>query len=106
MKYAIIKNSMVENIIEAEAEFAEQVGAVIAADDTAIGDFYDGSIFSRPVIPAVPTSRPDQIAGRLAEIDMLGSTPRAKREALLGNTQWLAQLDAEAATLRSELANL
>lgn len=51
-------------------------------------------------------NRRPEIISRLAEIDRLGDSPRARREALLGNTTWLASLDSEAATLRAELAGL
>lgn len=56
--------------------------------------------------PTVLNPRKAEILTRLAEIDALGDSPRARREALLGNTTWLASLDAEAATLRAELAVL
>lgn len=47
-----------------------------------------------------------EIKARLVEIDALGDSPRARRELSLGNTAWVAALDAEAATLRAELAVL
>lgn len=60
-----------------------------------------------PLSPApIDTSRKSEIISRLATIDALGDSPRARREALLGNTTWLASLDAEAAALRAELATL
>lgn len=46
------------------------------------------------------------ILARLAEIDALGDTPRARREALIGAVTWLEKLNAEAATLRAELEKL
>lgn len=47
-RYAIISGGIVANIIAADAAFAASVGAVLAADDTHIGDAWDGSTFSRP----------------------------------------------------------
>lgn len=47
MKYAIIKNGKVDNVIEADQAFADSVGA-IAAGTGAIGDLWNGTVFSKP----------------------------------------------------------
>lgn len=60
------------------------------------------SVIHRPI---VPTPR-DLIIDQLAEIDKKSDSPRARREALLGNTTWLATLDAQAAALRAQLSAL
>lgn len=46
------------------------------------------------------------IVRKLARLDQLSDSPRARREALLGNTAWLQSLDTQAAALRAELAGL
>lgn len=43
------------------------------------------------------------ISALLAEIDVKADTPRARREATLGNTSWLASLDKQASDLRKQL---
>ena len=68
MKYAIIKNGVVENIIEAEAEFAEQIGAVIAADDTSIGYLYDGVAFYKPLSVVAKLSLPEYKVQKITSI--------------------------------------
>ena len=60
--------------------------------------------YSDPVIPA-PDPRP-AILAQLAEIDAQSESPRANREAALGNVTWLASLDAQAAALRAQLKAL
>jgi hypothetical protein len=57
-----------------------------------------------PPIPVV--DRKAEILAELAKIDAATDTPRARREALLGNTAWLTQQDAKAAALRAELATV
>lgn len=47
-----------------------------------------------------------EVLARLAEIDRLSSSPRAQREALLGDLAWLKTINAEADTLRAELSTL
>lgn len=47
MKYAIIKDGKIENVIEAEQAFAESIGAVLAGDNVT-GDFWNGSVFTKP----------------------------------------------------------
>ena len=47
-----------------------------------------------------------EVLARLAEIDRLSSSPRAQREALLGDLVWLTSLNTEAVALRAELTAL
>lgn len=59
--------------------------------------------------PAYVPTRRDEILARLTEIDRLTTKPRTTREIALGNPAtltWVMSLDAEAATLRTELAAL
>lgn len=48
MRYAIIENSKVVNIVEAETEFAAQQGWIDAANGK-IGDLWDGVKFTTPI---------------------------------------------------------
>ena len=48
MKYLIITDGIVTNIILADAEFAEQIGAIEAPDGVQIGDQFDGENFTTP----------------------------------------------------------
>lgn len=52
MRYAIITDGVVANIIEAEAEFADSIGA-IGAQESCIGDLWDGEVFSKAPPPAL-----------------------------------------------------
>lgn len=54
-QYAIIESGIVTNIIEADAAFAETVGAILAGADCMIGSAYANGAFTLPVPPAPPT---------------------------------------------------
>jgi hypothetical protein len=62
--------------------------------------------YSEPVISTPENPRIAEIKAELAAIDAKSDSPRARREALLGNTAWLSSLDTQAAALRAELATL
>ena len=61
MRYAIIKNDVVENIIEADADYAQSIGAV-RADTAAIGDLYNDGVFTTPKIQEEVPKIPESIA--------------------------------------------
>lgn len=64
--------------------------------------------YTAPVAPPAPTRR-DVIIARLLEIDATTDKPRTRRELQLNKAAtraWLETLDAEADTLRTELAGL
>jgi hypothetical protein len=52
MQYAIIDAGRVTNIIEADAEFAARIGAIDASGG-AIGDLWDGEVFTPPAGPPI-----------------------------------------------------
>jgi hypothetical protein len=57
MRFAIIKDGKVENVVLAEPEHAEkQQGWEAAPDHAAIGDLFDGKDFTRP--PPAPAPEP------------------------------------------------
>lgn len=64
MSYAIVENGVVTNVIDADEEFAASIGAI--PGNGAIGDLYDGHIFTKPtpvvVVPQVVTMRQARIA--------------------------------------------
>ncbi len=47
-KYAIIENNVVSNIIVAEQSFAQSLGAILVDDSVAIGDLWNGVVFTKP----------------------------------------------------------
>lgn len=51
MKYAVIKDGVVSNVIEANADFASSIGAVEATPQVEIGDSYDGAQFHKQEVP-------------------------------------------------------
>lgn len=66
-QYAIIENGAVANVIEADAAFAETVGAVLAGAGCVIGSAYANGAFTLPV-PPVPTLAEAQ-AAQIATLD-------------------------------------
>ena len=84
MRYAVIKNGRVDNIIVADADHAASIGA-IDATGAQIGNAWDGVAFSK---------HPDQIkaetnAGLLAEIvaaEHPAGFTRRQREFLIANS--------------------
>jgi len=87
------------NCIEADADFAKTIGA-IPAGSAGIGWLWDGDTFTAPPVIAPVRTRADVLAD-LATIDT--KSIRALRE---GNTARIAELEAQAVTLRTELAGL
>lgn len=64
MKYAIIENGTVTNIVEAEAEFATAQGWVEAESDSQIGGTYNGSSFTRMTVTDIRTDAEKKEAAR------------------------------------------
>ena len=78
-------------------------GNVIIADEAFVEANYPNDY---TLIPELPPDPKIAIFAQLAEIDAQSESPRAKREAALGNVAWLASLDAQAAALRAQLKAL
>jgi len=77
-------------------------GNTIVAEQDFIDEVYPGAT-------RLPDPLPDPkaaILAQLVEIDNQSNTPRARREAMLGNVTYLASLDKKAVTLRSQLEKL
>jgi hypothetical protein len=70
MRYAIIKNGIVDNVIEADQAFADSVGAIPAGNGS-IGDLWDGTVYSKP--PAPPPVIPQAVTMRQARLALLGA---------------------------------
>jgi hypothetical protein len=51
MRYAIIKNTICANIIKAEPEFAQKIGAVEIPDGYGIGDRYIDGVWEKGEVP-------------------------------------------------------
>lgn len=64
---------------------------------------HDSGHIERVLAVAVEPDPNAAIISQLAEIDKQSDSLRAKREAALGNTSWLAELDARAAALRAQM---
>lgn len=97
MRYAIIDAGRVTNIIIADPEFAQSIGAV-PADGISIGYVWDGTSF----VPGANTARTRaDVLADLAAIDT--RSIRALRE---GNATRIAELETQAQALRTELAAL
>lgn len=69
-RFAIIDAGRVTNVVEAEADFAEQQGWVPAGDSN-IGDLWDGENFT-PAPPAPPVV-PASVTMRQARLALLGA---------------------------------
>lgn len=79
MRYAIIKNGVVENIAVADdPDFAAAQGWVLATDEADIGMLYQGGQFLHPPV----------------DVDKLAAEARAQRNALLAASDWTQVADA------------
>lgn len=110
--YARFTDGIVEEVIDfnPEGRFHHDVAAMFVEvpDGTGQRDVLnpDGS-YTKYIAPPPPLPNPKiAIFAQLAEIDAQSESPRAKREAALGNVAWLASLDAQAAALRAQLKAL
>jgi hypothetical protein len=78
---------------------APRAGWILCGDDIVPGYLYAGGVFSAPA--------PDARAAILRQISALEAsvTPRRAREAILSDAgrAWLANVDAQIATLRGQL---
>ena len=90
MRYQILDGTTVTNTIEADADYMTQR--------------YPAGNYQH--VPDPAPSQKEVILAQLAEIDAKSDSPRARREALLGNHTWLTALDAQAVALRAQLAAL
>jgi hypothetical protein len=68
MRFAIIENGRVANVVEADEAFGTEQGWIPAPDEAGPGDLYDGQAFSRP--PAVVTV-PQEVTRRQARQALL-----------------------------------
>ena len=92
-RIAVVENGVIVNIIiqDAGLECPPGVG---------IGWTYDGNNFSAP-----PPVHPNvAILNQIAALELKADTPRARREALLGNTSFLQSIESQIQALRSQLA--
>ena len=79
MRYAIVENGKVVNVVLSDADYAEQQGWVACPDEVSIGWTYDGSSFA---------------FGLPYTADELASQHRQKRNALLAASDWTQVADA------------
>lgn len=79
MRYAIIENGVVTNVVVAEADYAAEQGW-IECPNAGLGWLYDGQTFTAPPVPPapepVPTPTKEQLLAQLqalqAQINALG----------------------------------
>lgn len=74
-RFAVLEDGVVTNVIEAEPEFAELIGA-IPAPTAAIGDLYQDGVFIRPPAPVLSNDerRAAAKARRQAAVDAIQVT--------------------------------
>jgi len=80
MKYALIKDGNVVNVIEAEADFAttlEGYDAVVESGDAGIGWGWDGEVFTPPDTQEPPPPPPSSTS-RLRKISFFDRFPKAE----------------------------
>lgn len=70
MKFAIITNGTVTNVIEANTVFAESVGAVLIPDEYGIGDKYVDGLWEYGEKPAPESLLPEPVS-EIVDIDQL-----------------------------------
>ena len=93
MRFAIIENDIVTNIIEADADFAQHIGAVELPDGYGIEDKCVAGVWmttEKPVLPSV-LSEPLQ----LTDTDIL----KAQNKALADRLEFTEELIAEMAMI-------
>ena len=99
MRAAIIEDGVVTNVIV--VHHLEDCPGCVEGEGAAIGDNWDGKVFTRP-LPVIP---PEVVTKQqIAELESV-ITPRRLREAILtpeGKT-WLTSIDQQVATLRGKL---
>lgn len=95
-RYALVINGKVENVVEQDTY---PDGWIQCPRNVGPGYLYSNGQF---VLDEVATFNAPILA-RLAEIDRISDSPRTRREALIGNDNYMKQLDAEAASLRAQL---
>lgn len=100
MRYAIIENGRVANVIVADAEFAASIGATQCPDHAGIGWSFDGATWTAPTeqaapVPSAVSMRQARLAllqiGKLADVDV-------QIAALLSPAKEAAQVEWEYAT--------
>lgn len=79
MRYAIIKDGVCENIIEAGPDFAAGIGAIELPDGYGIGDLYDGANWAKAEPPEV--SQP--VPAELREAAYMSMTEKEDGSALI-----------------------
>lgn len=86
MIYAIITDGACTNIIEADAEFAAQIGAVELPTGYGINDQYDGQAWIKvdPPMPAEPVDQIAALESRVASLQTELTAVQAELAALKG----------------------
>lgn len=67
MKYALIENGVVVNVIAAEPEFAKTLGAVELQPGFGIGDLYQNGMYVKKEIPQEEEAEPEPYAPTIEE---------------------------------------
>lgn len=99
MKYAVIENGVVANIIVADADFAATIGAVELSEYADIGWTYDGTTWTAPTPPAPPV--PQMVSMRQARLALLSAGKLSDVDAAIAA---LPSPDKEAAQIEWEYA--
>ncbi len=86
MIYAVIADGRCVNIIEADAAFAAQIGAVELPTGYGIGDGFDGTTWSKaePVAENHPVDHMTELEGRVADLVTELTAVQAELTALKG----------------------
>ena len=99
MKYALIENGVVVNVIVADADFAATIGAVELPEYAGIGWSYDGTTWTAPTPPAPPV--PQMVSMRQARLALLNAGKLSDVDAAIAA---LPSPDKEAAQIEWEYA--
>lgn len=110
MRYAIIEHGIISNIIEADKDFANQLGAVEIAEDIGIDDVYENGNFivaEKPITPIPPVesvSLEQAIKDKTDEINIICENVITKGVDYNGNHYSLTAYDQTNIMALSELA--
>lgn len=109
MRYAILENGRVANLIVADAEFAASIGAVECPGHVDLGWAYDGATWAAPVpvvvVPDVVTMRQARLAllqaGKLADVEAsIAALPSPAKEAAQVEWEYATEVKRNSALVR------
>lgn len=99
-KFAVVENGVVTNVIIADDDFAQSIGAILSGDSVSIGDSWNGVSFIKA--PEASVDVPKSVTMRQARLALLQS---GKLSAVNSALAGMAGVQGEAARIEWEFSN-